>query len=1066
MLRIRTARRAARRFQALVRAYPKPALAGPFDRVAMRVGALVAGLVPVPVVTLVTARLRRELHGLVLPAERAPLRRHILRRSREQMRLNVNLLGEAVLGEGQAGDRRRHVIELLERPEVDCVSVKLSALYSQLDVVAYDHSVEALRDRLRLVLETAARFVPKKLVNVDMEEYRDLQVTVDVFCSLLAEDGLSDLTAGLALQAYLPDTVEVLERLCAFARGRVAAGGAPLRVRLVKGANLAMEQVEAELRGWEQAPYRTKEEGDANDKRLLDIALRPENDGAIVVGVASHNLFDLAWALGEAEGRAPGRVEIEMLEGMAPALAKAVAGRAGGLLLYAPVVRRGDFESAVAYLVRRFDENTAPENFLAHLPSLTPSSPAWEDQRRRFEASVALRHRPASPPRRRAQLAAAPPREPRPEEAGHRPFANASDTDFSLAANRAALETAIATLRSQVPALVPALVGGQAVDAPASGVSLDPSEPSTPLYRYVEADMATLERAVQVGARAATRWRDVPGEARAELLWATADELERTRARAIATMQRDAGKVVAEADREVSEAVDGARYYAEQAGALGSRHGPAGQFSPYGLVVVAPPWNFPMAIPAGGTFGALAAGNAVILKPAPETGRRLVTHDQVAAVVLTGAFDTARRFLGWRPTLALHAETSGKNALVVTAAADQEDAVRDLVHSAFSHSGQKCSAASLAILEAPVYDDPVFLGRLADAVASLPVGPATDPATKVGPLIRPPSGALLRQLTTLDPGERWLVEPHQVGSNPHLWSPGVKLGVAPGSQLHQVECFGPVLGLMRAKDLTEALELQNATAYGLTGGISSLDDHEVERWAEGVDVGNAYVNRPITGAVVRRQPFGGWKRSAVGPGHKAGGPNYVASLGRWSRRAPLDLVADLAAERERAKAEARRLVPGVDEAGLRSERNVFRLRPLRRAVLRIGAAVDPAALAVSLGVARDLGVALAVSVDPDRSQEVAAALEEAARHAQVRVATRVETIEALLARLEAEPVDRVRLLGTDPAERLALLDAAIEVDVEPLVGLGIYELLRWTREQAVSTTAHRHGNVVGARRGA
>jgi len=1090
VLRIRTARRAARRFRALVHAYPHPALAGPVDRVALRAGALAAVAFPGPVVALATARLRRELQGLVLPAEAAPLRRHLLRRRREGMRLNVNLLGEAVLGEGQAEERRRHVIELLGRPEIDCVSVKLSALYSQLDVVAYDHSVEALRARLRPVLELAARSAPKKLVNVDMEEYRDLHLTVDVLCSLLAEDGLMDLFAGVALQAYLPDCPQVLERLCAFARGRVADGGAPVRVRLVKGANLAMERVEAELSGWEQAPYAAKEEVDANYKRLLDIALRPENDGAVIVGVASHNLFDVAWALVVVEGHAPGRVEIEMLEGMAPALAKAVARRAGGLLLYAPVVRRGDFESAVAYLVRRFDENTAPDNFLAHLPSLSPSSLAWEDQRARFEVSVARRLLPASAPRRTAQLASVPLREPRAGGVQRRPFANASDTDFSLAANRAALEAAIATLPSSMPALVPALVDGEVVEAPANGISSDPSDPACPLYRYVQADSETVERAVAVGVRAARRWRDLPAEARAELLLATADELEGMRARSIATMQRDAGKVVAEADREVSEAVDGARYSAHQARALASRHGPAGQFSPYGVVVVVPPWNFPMAIPAGGTFGALGAGNAVILKPAPETvltasllveaahragipgdvlqflptqdaetGRRLVTHEKVSAVVLTGAFDTARMFLGWRPALVLHAETSGKNALVVTASADQEDAVRDIVRSAFSHAGQKCSAASLAILEAPVYDDPVFLGRLADAVASLPVGPATDLWTKVGPLIRPPSGTLLRQLTTLDPGERWLVEPAQVGSNPHLWSPGVKIGVAPGSQLHQVECFGPVLGLMRAEDLTEALELQNATSYGLTGGISSLDDHEVARWREAVDVGNAYVNRHITGAIVGRQPFGGWKRSAIGPGHKAGGPNYVASLGRWSQQLPLDL----AAERARAKAEARRLVPGVDEARLRSEHNVFRLRPLRRAVLRLGAAVDPSALALSLAVAHDLGVAVQVSVGLGLG-DVAAALQGAADRAQVRVEPRFERIEALLVRFHAEPVDRVRLLGADPAERLALLDAGAEVDVEPLVGLGTYELARWTREQSVSTAAHRHGNVVGARR--
>jgi RHH-type proline utilization regulon transcriptional repressor/proline dehydrogenase/delta 1-pyrroline-5-carboxylate dehydrogenase len=297
---------------------------------------------------------------------------------------------------------------------------------------------------------------------------------------------------------------------------------------------------------------------------------------------------------------------------------------------------------------------------------------------------------------------------------------------------------------------------------------------------------------------------------------------------------------------------------------------------------------------------------------------------------------------------------------------------------------------------------------------------------------------------------------------------------------------------MRARDLSEALELQNATPYGLTGGISSLDEREIACWREAVDVGNAYVNRHITGAIVRRQPFGGWKRSAVGPGAKAGGPNYVASLGRWSWREPSALrsalLSELTAERERAKAEAAHLVPGVDDAGLRAERNAFRLRPLRRAVLRLGGPIEPSApsapsahgaphgmslgerlvvsLAVSLGVASDLGVALDVSVDPARGDEVTAALGDAASRAQVHVEPRLETIEGLLVRLEVEPVDRVRLVDTDPAERLALLDARSEVDAEPLVALGTYELLRWTREQVVSATAHRHGDVIAGRRDA
>ncbi len=1098
VLRIRTTRRAALRLQALVAAFPRPAVAGPADRLALQAASALAPVAPGVVVRLATARLRRELAGLVLPVERAALRRHLRRRRREGMRLNVNLLGEAILGERQAGERARLVAELLARPEIGCVSVKLSALYSQLDVVAYEESLEAARNRLRPILEVAARARPKKLVNLDMEEYRDLHLTVDVFCSLLREDRFSDLCCGLALQAYLPDSVPVLERLCAFARERYATSGSPVRVRLVKGANLAMERVEAELCGWHQAPFPTKEEVDANYKRLLDIALRRENDGALRVGVASHNLFDVAWALGRAEETEPSRVEIEMLEGMAPTLAKVVARRAGGVLLYAPVVGRDDFESAVAYLVRRFDENTAPENFLAHLSSLTPSSPAWEEQRRRFEGSVSARLLAPGPPRRVAQLAS----EGTPE-LSQPAFVNAPDTDFAVASNREVLAATMADVADPVVAdtvvggalaelegcvfdPVPAVVDGQTITGPLTGQGVDPSDPGRVLYRYVEADLTTVERAVEVAREAATRWREMPADERGRLLSAAAEEMERDRARSIALMMRDGGKVVREADGEVSEAVDYARYYAERALLLESHHGPSGRFSPFGVVVVASPWNFPYAIPAGGIFAALAAGNATILKPAPETvltasrlveachragipadvlqflpladsetGRRLVTHESVSAVVLTGAFDTARQFLSWRPTLVLHAETSGKNAIVVTAAADQEDAVRDLVHSAFSHAGQKCSAASLGILEASVYADPAFRARLKDAVASLPVGPATDPSTRVGPLIRPPQGALLRQLTTLSTGESWLVEPRQVGNNPNLWSPGVKLGVAPGSELHLVECFGPVLGLMRAADLEEAITLQNATPYGLTGGISSLDDGDVARWRERVQVGNAYVNRHITGAIVRRQPFGGWKCSAVGPGRKAGGPNYLASLGRWSSE-----VADVTAEREHARVLAATLLCGVDPSGLVAERNVFRLRPLGRAVLRLGAPPDEEALSLSLAVAQDLGVDVEISIDALAGEEVTRVVSDARDKCGSLVSTRRESLDVLVERLGTEEVTHVRVVHTDPGERLRLLDAGAEVDVEPLVALGTYELLRWTREQALSTTAHRHGNVV------
>jgi RHH-type proline utilization regulon transcriptional repressor/proline dehydrogenase/delta 1-pyrroline-5-carboxylate dehydrogenase len=310
---------------------------------------------------------------------------------------------------------------------------------------------------------------------------------------------------------------------------------------------------------------------------------------------------------------------------------------------------------------------------------------------------------------------------------------------------------------------------------------------------------------------------------------------------------------------------------------------------------------------------ALAAGNTVILKPASDTvliayqlcrafwragvprtalqfapcsggtvGQRLVTHDGVDVVVLTGGTSTAAEMLAAKPTMNLFAETGGKNATIVTALSDRDQAIKNVLYSAFTHSGQKCSATSLLILESEVYHDAKFRAALCDAVESMRVGSAWDLSTKIGPLIRPPRGALETGLKELEPGEEWAVMPRfNVGDNPNLVSPGVKWGVQRGNFTHMTELFGPVLGVMESRDLDDAIKLVNATGYGLTSGLESLDDREHERWRERVRAGNLYINRPTTGAIVLRQPFGGMGKSSVGPGIKAGGPNYVVPLMRF-----------------------------------------------------------------------------------------------------------------------------------------------------------------------------------------
>jgi RHH-type proline utilization regulon transcriptional repressor/proline dehydrogenase/delta 1-pyrroline-5-carboxylate dehydrogenase len=840
-------------------------------------------------------------------------------------------------------------------------------------------------------------------------------------------------------------------------------------VRLVKGANLAMERVDAELHGWPAAPFAAKAETDANYKRMLDLVFDPANDPAVRVGVASHNLFELAWAASMAAKRgATRRTEFEMLEGMSPAVSEAAAGRFGGLLLYAPVVARHELEAAIAYLVRRLDENSGPDNFITHQFSMSPGSSVWETERERFRRSVRQRQDQPQPTNRTQDRSAE-----RGRAAGTGPgFANEPDTDFTLEVNRNwAIGHMRAVKSSGLPEYRP-VVAGRTAGGPAAEIGIDPSRPGTACYRWRSAGEEEVEEAIAAARDAGSQWWEEKPSRRRQVLLGAAHSLALRRGRLLAVMAYDTGKTLREGDPEVSEAVDFAAYYAEHV------TDPDFGFRPHGAVVVASPWNFPLSIPAGGVLASLAAGNAVILKPAPEAvavagelcqalweggvppavlqflpcldgdaSRLLITHSDVDAVVLTGSWETARMFLGWRPDLPLHAETSGKNAIVISATADIDEAIADLVHSAFGHAGQKCSAASLAIVEQSVHDDGRFLSRLADAARSLRLGPASEPRTSMGPLIRPPEGPLRQAVTRLDPGERWLVRPDCLDAHGYLWSPGIKLGVEPGSPFHLTECFGPVLGVMRAADLDQAIAWQNQPAYGLTAGLQGLDPAEIEHWRERVEAGNLYVNRGITGAIVRRQPFGGWKRSVVGPGAKAGGPNYVASLGAW----PGSVTNDGASDRTAFEAAWRSMADPRDFTGLAAESNAFRYRPLRVVELRVGPGVAEREVARARLAASVAGVTVTGG----------------------RVAGDRPTDDRSRAQLSASsdpggpaPVDKVRFLGrVEDAERLAALDAGLWIDDIPVAENPERELLRWVREQAVSESRHRHGNVTDRRPG-
>ncbi|WP_224393127.1 bifunctional proline dehydrogenase/L-glutamate gamma-semialdehyde dehydrogenase [Pseudonocardia sp. ICBG1293] len=1072
-------RAAARHLATLVPIIPR-VLPWPL-RTAIRAGAVAGRVAPGVVVPIAKASLRRMVRHLIVDASERRLGPAIqrIRRNQEGTRLNINLLGEAILGTHEAARRVEGTRRLLTRDDVDYVSIKVSSTVAPHDPWSFDEAVadavEALAPLYRL-----ARTAPggPKFLNLDMEEYKDLDLTFAVFTTLLDRPEFLDLEAGIVLQAYLPDALGAMIRLQEWSAARVARGGAPVKVRVVKGANLPMERVDAEIHGWPQATCASKEESDASYKAVLDYALRPEHTRAVRIGVAGHNLFDiaLAWLLAQRRG-CTDSIEIEMLLGMATAQAAAVRADVGSLLLYTPVVHPGEFDVAIAYLIRRLEEGASQENFMSAVFDIDSDTALFDRERRRFLASVAAM--PTGVPGSNRVQDRTLPEPPAPTDG----FVNTPDTDTAVAANRAWGAGIRARMRDS-------RLGERTV---------------TDTWVTTRAELD----AIVAGARdAGAGWRALGAARRAEILHRAGDVLQSRRAELLEVMGSECGKLLDQGDPEVSEAVDFAHYYAEAGRRLDTV--PGARFTPAGLTVVTPPWNFPVAIPTGSTLAALAAGSPVVLKPAPEArrcsavvaealweagvprevlrfvglddhelGADLIAHPDVERVVLTGAYETAELFRSMRPDLPLMAETSGKNAMIVTPSADLDLAARDVARSAFGHAGQKCSAASLVILVGAAATSQRFRGQLLDAVTSLHVGAPWDARSQVGPLVGPASGKLLSALTTLGEGERWVIAPQQLDDSGTTWRPGVREGVRPGSEFHLTEYFGPVLGIMTVDTLDEAIELVNRIEYGLTSGLYSLDTDEIDTWLRTVEAGNLYVNRGITGAIVQRQPFGGWKKSAVGTGTKAGGPNYLLGFGTWADDpAPVaaDAPADALASRVlRAAATAgvpddeRAWLAGAlrcdldawgeefgvarDATGLVSEHNVLRYHPVPvtvrygderpAALLRVVAAGLRAGAATRLSTAGPLPAPLRTALN---------GLGVAVR--QEAAATWRDQLVALAAQ-----GGRVRLVGADPAEIIGATGGAPSLAVfdGEVVSAGRVELLTFLREQAVSVTAHRFG---------
>ncbi len=1081
-------------------------------------------------------KMRHDSSRAIIPGEPEVLHAHLQKRKKQNVRMNINHLGEAVLGEDEARVRLQTYLEDLKNPEIEYISVKISTIYSQIQALAFEHTVNILIERLSRLYRTASAHyferrdgtrVPK-FVNLDMEEYRDLEITYQAFCRTLDQEEFKRYSAGIVLQAYLPDSYAIQKELTAWAKNRVAEGGSPIKLRIVKGANMEMEQVEAATYNWPLAPYDNKLDVDANYKRMVIFGMEPQNIRAVHLGIASHNLFDLAFAyeLGR-QNKVNDYFYFEMLEGMADHVRRALSEMAGDVLLYAPVATKEQFINAIAYLIRRLDENTADENFLRYAPKLTTDSQAWAFLENQFLSAFDQMEKAATRPHRIQDRS----REVFPVERGtfyEGEFNNEPDTDWSLAANRKWAQSIRDKWKKNPedpPLEIPLVIDGQDLFLNRDIRNcLDISRFNEKIWvaRFARATDQDVDHAVEVAKADPDRWRQTRLKERHEVLSRVAMELRFARGDLIGAAAANTGKVFTEADVEVSEAIDFAEYYPFSAQTFTKPENLTARGKGVGCVVS--PWNFPIAIPCGGIVASLAAGNTVIFKPSSDAvlvawilcqcfwnagvskrvlqflpcsgsaaGKKLVSHPDVSFVILTGGTETGLAMLAQKPAILLAAETGGKNATIVSAMSDRDQVIKNVIHSAFSNCGQKCSATSLLILEKEVYEDPVFKRQLIDAAKSYTVGSAWNFENKMGSLIQPPKGALKRGLTRLEPGETWALEPENIQGNPYLWTPGIKWGVQPQSFTHMTELFGPVLGVMCAENLEQAVEMVNQTDYGLTSGLESLDKREQEYWKNHVQAGNLYINRGTTGAVTLRQPFGGIKKSALGPGIKAGGPNYVSqfmdfdensfptigpiqkeySLLRlakewqrklnWGHRQKFagDLTKTIRAIKSYLYHYEQEFSREKDYFHLRGQDNILRYLPVGKVMVRIHKNDSLFDVLARIAAVRISGCQLIISVPVDFTDTVIDFLEHndgirLTGGVSLRYETDADVVEAI------SRIQRIRYAAPErvpPEVFRAAAETGFYIARAPVLMEGRIELLHYFQNQSICDTYHRYGNL-------
>lgn len=1013
--------------------------------------------------------------------------------------LNIDCYCSAAMGEKDVQDHLNFYTYFAKRDDLSQLTINTESLLVHRTPFDLEKGVEAFlaqaKSLLKAYLKQETRPKPDTLFFIEPHFYSHDALALKAFIKLAEDPEFLSLPLGVVLHAYFPDSYTSAARVLDSAKKRRAAGGAPLTVTLSKGKFLKKESQIASSDFHPQPCFLKRQLTDANFKKILKLLIKKESISYCHTQVFTHNLLDIAYALAlkTREGIKHG-LSFEMVQNLSSPLKKTLVHMGEKTVERKTYVPRRYEKQAIITLYRKISDQSNPYSFICSTCGSNPEESGWQDQVRRFEESIqieALNHEPRMLHAKR-------------EDPFNPMFPFHQLIKCELPAHQTLIEEATKSPSWDVVELP--YIQGESLSKE------NPHQSGAPLYTFTlpkSSDLPTLLEPLSTKSELLVRQCYEPLAAKLE---SVLEHLKQAQTKLIQALIYDLAMPFHLANQEISAAIDFAQYALNTISPMLSNRDI--EFTSKGLIAISPHPYTPLSTLSSALFGSLLCGNRVVVAaptscvqtlflftqffmqagfsqeqllfvPSDETVLNTIASSPlIDEMHYFGYRDQARQLYTKRGMTGFKAELEGKNTMIVTAMSDRDSAIKHVIDSAFQFNGCHPFSISVLILEKEVYQDPIFKERLVEAAKALEVGAAHTPSSAITPLMQP-LNPLQEEMLESEEIE-WLLKPQKVSEQSLLYSPGIAWNVKRGSMLHTCPLGIPVLGVMCAENLDQAIYLANNTPFGLAASMESLDIREHKQWLNQIKAGSRFINIPTTHLRVKKHPICAIKGSIFGPSRSRGGPNALIPFvnltqeGIPKEKFPINQkVNNLTRLLDKITLSAEDL--GIwyasiasyafffgqfkrdrDQVKVIGEDHTLSYRPRKKLVLRI----NPDDLPIDF--LRILAATLTAHVPIEVSWEKSPDLVEKQIdwNGLLPNCTLVEEkFDAFLNRVKSSHFQIIRTIS-EPSQRLkeALAGTPTFIESGTPFSNGRFELLRYFHEIATSSTYHRFGNL-GLREG-